>query len=176
MKYENLKLNEFADFIRSQSDPQNQDEALKKRQVLVLRQEVKWFKTALDWSKNERALWVERNVSPSAIKKSGIDKFIEILENLMPPDKKPKLINLSYSDVKQLAPLIPKLEQWRAEKKTNASKANLELAQQKKMSDPAMLSEIGRLGGEKGGKARSEVLSKSQRSKIARKAAKERWQ
>lgn len=35
--------------------------------------------------------------------------------------------------------------------------------------------ELGRLGGLKGGKARAEKLTKEQRSEIARKAAKARW-
>ncbi len=35
--------------------------------------------------------------------------------------------------------------------------------------------ELGRLGGKKGGKARAEKLTKEQRSEIARKAAKARW-
>jgi hypothetical protein len=35
---------------------------------------------------------------------------------------------------------------------------------------------LGKLGGEKGGNARSESLSKSQRVEIAKKAAKSRWQ
>lgn len=35
--------------------------------------------------------------------------------------------------------------------------------------------ELGRLGGLKGGKARAEKLTKEQRSAIARKAAKARW-
>ncbi len=35
--------------------------------------------------------------------------------------------------------------------------------------------ELGRLGGLKGGKARAEMLTKEQRSEIARKAAKARW-
>lgn len=34
---------------------------------------------------------------------------------------------------------------------------------------------LGRLGGLKGGKARAEALTKAQRVKIARKAAKTRW-
>ena len=36
--------------------------------------------------------------------------------------------------------------------------------------------ELGRLGGLKGGKARAEKLTKEQRSEIARKAAKARWE
>jgi hypothetical protein len=36
--------------------------------------------------------------------------------------------------------------------------------------------ELGRLGGQKGGKARADKLSPGQRSKIARKAAQARWQ
>jgi hypothetical protein len=35
--------------------------------------------------------------------------------------------------------------------------------------------ELGRRGGQKGGKARSESLTPGQRSKIARKAAQARW-
>ncbi len=35
--------------------------------------------------------------------------------------------------------------------------------------------ELGRLGGKKGGKARAEKLSAEERSAIARKAAKARW-
>jgi len=35
--------------------------------------------------------------------------------------------------------------------------------------------ELGRLGGQKGGKARAEKLSASTRSEIARKAAQARW-
>ncbi len=35
--------------------------------------------------------------------------------------------------------------------------------------------ELGRLGGQKGGKARAEKLTKEQRSEIAKKAAKARW-
>ncbi len=35
--------------------------------------------------------------------------------------------------------------------------------------------ELGRRGGLKGGKARAEKLTKEQRSEIARKAAKARW-
>lgn len=35
--------------------------------------------------------------------------------------------------------------------------------------------ELGRLGGQKGGKARAEKLSPEQRSEIARKAANSRW-
>ena len=35
--------------------------------------------------------------------------------------------------------------------------------------------ELGRLGGQKGGKARAESLTPGQRSKIARKAAQARW-
>ena len=34
---------------------------------------------------------------------------------------------------------------------------------------------LGRLGGLKGGKARAKCLSKEQRSKIAKKAARKRW-
>ncbi len=34
---------------------------------------------------------------------------------------------------------------------------------------------LGKLGGKKGGKARAEKLTKEQRSEIARKAAKARW-
>jgi len=34
---------------------------------------------------------------------------------------------------------------------------------------------LGRLGGQKGGKARAEKLTKEQRSEIAKKAAKARW-
>lgn len=34
---------------------------------------------------------------------------------------------------------------------------------------------LGRLGGQKGGKARAEALSKARRSEIARKAARRRW-
>ncbi len=40
--------------------------------------------------------------------------------------------------------------------------------------DPAAVA-LGRKGGLKGGKARAAALSKTQRSKIARKAAKVRW-
>lgn len=36
--------------------------------------------------------------------------------------------------------------------------------------------ELGRLGGQKGGKARAEKLSATKRTEIARKAAKARWQ
>ena len=36
--------------------------------------------------------------------------------------------------------------------------------------------ELGRLGGKKGGKARAEKMTKEQRSEIARKAAKTRWE
>ena len=35
--------------------------------------------------------------------------------------------------------------------------------------------ELGRLGGKKGGKARAEKLTPEQRSEIAKKAAKARW-
>lgn len=35
--------------------------------------------------------------------------------------------------------------------------------------------ELGSLGGKKGGKARAEKLTKEERSEIARKAAKARW-
>ena len=35
--------------------------------------------------------------------------------------------------------------------------------------------ELGRLGGKKGGKARAENLTPEQRSEIAKKAAKSRW-
>jgi hypothetical protein len=35
--------------------------------------------------------------------------------------------------------------------------------------------ELGRLGGEKGGKARASAMTKSQRIKSAKKAAKARW-
>lgn len=35
--------------------------------------------------------------------------------------------------------------------------------------------ELGRLGGQKGGKARAEKLTAKRRSEIAKKAAKERW-
>jgi len=35
---------------------------------------------------------------------------------------------------------------------------------------------LGRLGGQKGGKARAEKLTKEQRSEIARKAAMARWE
>ncbi len=36
--------------------------------------------------------------------------------------------------------------------------------------------ELGRLGGKKGGKARAEKLTPDERSEIAKKAAKARWQ
>ncbi len=38
-----------------------------------------------------------------------------------------------------------------------------------------IMQEMGRRGGLKGGKARAQALSKSQRSKIAKSAAKARW-
>ena len=37
-------------------------------------------------------------------------------------------------------------------------------------------SQLGRMGGLKGGKARAKALTAEQRSKIAQKAAKKRWQ
>ena len=39
----------------------------------------------------------------------------------------------------------------------------------------AVMREIGRRGGEKGGKARADSLTPEQRSEIARNAAKKRW-
>lgn len=39
----------------------------------------------------------------------------------------------------------------------------------------AAASELGRLGGVKGGRARAQKLSKEQRAEIARKAAQSRW-
>lgn len=42
-------------------------------------------------------------------------------------------------------------------------------------NDPAA-SELGRIGGLKGGKARAESLSPERRAAIARKAARSRWQ
>lgn len=41
--------------------------------------------------------------------------------------------------------------------------------------DAASLSEIGRLGGAKGGKARARSLTPEQRAEIAKKAAEARW-
>ena len=51
---------------------------------------------------------------------------------------------------------------------------NRELAPQERGKDPAAVA-LGRLGGLKGGKARSAKLSPQKRSKIAKKAAKARW-
>lgn len=41
--------------------------------------------------------------------------------------------------------------------------------------EPSVMAERGRVGGLKGGKARAKALTATQRTKIARKAAKARW-
>lgn len=43
-----------------------------------------------------------------------------------------------------------------------------------RQKNPAAVA-LGKLGGQKGGRARAEKLTKSQRSKIARQAARARW-
>jgi hypothetical protein len=52
---------------------------------------------------------------------------------------------------------------------------NIENVLPQKQKNPAAVA-LGRLGGVKGGKARAVVLSAKERSEIARKAAKARWQ
>jgi len=49
-----------------------------------------------------------------------------------------------------------------------------ESAPSSRVKNPAAVA-LGKLGGEKGGRARAEALSAKQRSAIARRAAKARW-
>lgn len=48
------------------------------------------------------------------------------------------------------------------------------MATKKPRKNPAAVA-LGRLGGKKGGRARMELLTKEQRSELARKAAQTRW-
>lgn len=73
--------------------------------------------------------------------------------------KKPK----RPRDTNQLAKFITDLATGEIEEKTEDGK------------NPAAVA-LGRMGGLKGGKARAEKLTKKQRSEIAQKAAKKRWQ
>ena len=65
-------------------------------------------------------------------------------------------------DTNQLAKFITDLATGEIEGKTEDGK------------NPAAVA-LGRLGGQKGGKARAESLTKKRRSEIAKKAAKSRW-
>jgi hypothetical protein len=67
-------------------------------------------------------------------------------------------------DINQLAAFI-------AEQATSDSKPDLPAEPQKNQAAV----ELGRLGGQKGGKARAEKLTPEQRKEIAQKAAKARW-
>ena len=76
----------------------------------------------------------------------------------------PKRSSKKSQDVNQLA-------------KTIVDEATAEEIQQKAMAEgknPAAVM-LGRLGGLKGGRARANKLSATQRSEIAKKAAKARW-
>lgn len=73
--------------------------------------------------------------------------------------KKPK----RPRDTNQLAKFIADLATGEVPDKTDDGK------------NPAAVA-LGRMGGLKGGKARAEKLTKKQRSEIAQKAAKKRWQ
>jgi hypothetical protein len=65
-------------------------------------------------------------------------------------------------DTNQLAKFITELTTGEIEEKTEDGK------------NPAAVA-LGRLGGQKGGKARAEKLSKKRRAEIAQKAAVARW-
>ena len=72
--------------------------------------------------------------------------------------KKPK----RPRDTSQLAKFITDLATGEIEEQTDDGK------------NPAAVA-LGRLGGQKGGRARAESLTKGQRSEIAKKAALQRW-
>lgn len=67
-------------------------------------------------------------------------------------------------DTNQLAKLITDMATGQAPPDTVADDGK----------NPAAVA-LGRLGGQKGGKARADSLTKKQRAEIARKAAKARW-
>lgn len=75
----------------------------------------------------------------------------------------PKRSSKSNLDVNQLAKSIV----------DSTTEEMLEKAAQEGKNPAAVL--LGRLGGLKGGKARAAKLTKAERSKIARKAARKRW-
>lgn len=81
------------------------------------------------------------------------------------PKKRPK----PPRDVNQLATYI--LEQATAEESVEETKA--EPTPEEAAHEAAV--SLGRRGGLKGGKARAQKLSKSERSEIAKKAAQTRW-
>lgn len=67
-------------------------------------------------------------------------------------------------DPNQLAHLIGQIATGKAKEEEQPDTRN-----------PAAVA-LGALGASKGGKARAEILSKTERSKIAKKAAKTRWE
>jgi hypothetical protein len=93
----------------------------------------------------------------------GRQAFIFGLQPYLSPDDleamtKPK----RPRDTNQLAKFITDLATGEIQDKTDDGK------------NPAAVA-LGRLGGQKGGKARADSLTKSERSEIAKKAAKARW-
>lgn len=76
----------------------------------------------------------------------------------------PKRSSKRPRDLNQLAKLIVDMATGEAPPETKIDDGK----------NPAAVA-LGRLGGQKGGRARAATLSKRQRSEIARKAAKARW-